>query len=267
MLGATLINVGRNYINSEEFKTQINTTDLSTVKFSIQGTKTTVGDYLKESVKSYIESQNIYFLSVLANATIDQFLSSEFINKAVKDETLYLADFFINSDSDKAQERLENDTPINTVLELDPKNAKSIEDAVRIYIRSFVISSIEKVSEMTSDNFIIFLSQATVTKLIVLSIALLIVLVAINYKTILNVLLYGGFSSLLCGIVIKIAQSKFDKINLGNEDLVGYVFLKPLADTYSTNTTIGFIAGIILIALFIASLFLLSPKSQEEKAE
>mgnify|MGYP007053710655 CR=1 FL=1 len=71
---------------------------------------------------------------------------------------------------------------------------------------------------------------------------------------------------MLCGIIIKVAQNKFDAMNLGNEDLVGYVFLKPLADAYSTNATIGFIAGLILIGLFIAALFLLSPKPTE-KAE
>lgn len=263
MLGATLINVGRDYINSEEFKTQVNTTDLSTVKFVVFGEKTTVGDYMKKSAKEYIESKNKYFFS-FANTAVDQILSSDLVNRVVKNEVLYLVDFFINGDSDAAQDRLDNNVSIGTVLELDPQNAKSIEDAIRIYMRSFVVSSIEKTSKMSSDNFIVFLSQNTVTKLIILSIVLLIALIAVNYKTILNALLYGGISSLLCGIVIKVAQSKFDEMNFGNEDLVGYVFLKPLADTYSTNATIGFIAGIILIALFVASLFLLSPKPEEK---
>lgn len=265
MLGATLINVGRNYINSEEFKTQVNTTDLSEVKFVVKSEKTTVGEYMKESANDYIKSQNKYFFS-FAQTAVDQILSSEFVNRVVKNEVLYLVDFFINSDPEEAQNRLDNNESVDTVLELNPKNAKSVEDAVRIFMRSFVVSSLEKTSKMSSDKFIVFLSQDTVTKLVVLSVLLLIALIAINYKSILNVLLYGGFSSMLCGIIIKVAQSKFDEINLGNEDLVGYVFLKPLADAYSTNATIGFIAGIILIGLFIAALFLLSPKP-EEKAE
>lgn len=263
MLGATLINVGRDYINSEEFETQINTTDLSTVKFLVSGEKTTVGDYIKKTAKEYIESQNKFFFS-FANTAVDQILSSEFVNRVVKSEVLYLVDFFINGDAEAAQDRLDSNTSIDTVLELDPKNAKSVEDAIRIYMRSFVVESLENTSKMPSDKFIVFLSQETVTKLIILSIVLLIALVVINLKAILSVLLYGGISSLLCGIVIKIAQSKFDEMNLGNEDLVGYVFLKPLADTYSTNATIGFIAGFILIALFIAALFFLSPKPQEK---
>lgn len=263
MLGATLINVGRNYINSEEFKTQVNTTDLSEVKFIVKSEKTTVGDYMKESAKDYVESKNKYFFS-FAQTAVDQILSSEFVNRVVKAEVLYLVDFFVNSDSKEAQKRLDNNIPIDTVLELDPKNAKSVEDAIRIFMRSFVVSSLEKTSQMSSDKFIVFLSQETVTKLVILSVVLLIALIAINYKSILNVLIYGGLSSLLCGIIINIAQNKFDEMNLGNEDLVGYVFLKPLADAYSTNATIGFIAGFILIGLFIASLFLLSPKTEEK---
>lgn len=263
MLGATLINVGRNYINSDEFKTQVNTTDLSTVKFIVGNEKTTVGEYMKESAKDYIESKNKYFFS-FAQTAVDQILSSEFVNNVVKTEVFYLVDFFINSDSEEAQNRLDNNVSVDTVLELDPKNAKSVEDAIRIYMRSFVVTNLEKTSRMSSDKFIVFLSQDTVTKLIVLSIVLLVALIAINYKSILNVLLYGGFSSMLCGIIIKVAQNKFDAMNLGNEDLVGYVFLKPLADAYSTNATIGFIAGLILIGLFIAALFLLSPKPTEK---
>lgn len=263
MLGATLINVGRNYINSDEFKTQVNTTDLSTVKFIVGNEKTTVGEYMKESAKDYIESKNKYFFS-FAQTAVDQILSSEFVNNVVKTEVFYLVDFFINSDSEEAQNRLDNNVSVDTVLELDPKNAKSVEDAIRIYMRSFVVTNLEKTAKMPSDKFIVFLSQDTVTKLIVLSIVLLVALIAINYKSILKVLLYGGFSSMLCGIIIKVAQNKFDAMNLGNEDLVGYVFLKPLADAYSTNATIGFIAGFILIGLFIASLFLLSPKTEEK---
>ena len=263
MLGATLINVGRNYINSEEFKTQVNTTDLSEVKFIVEREKTTVGDYMKDSAREYIESKSKYFFS-FAQTAVDQLLSSEFVNRVVKNEVLYLVDFFINSDPEEAQNRLDNNVSVDTVLELDPKNAKSVEEAVRIFMRSFVVSSLEKTSQMSSDKFIVFLSQETVTKLVILSVVLLIALIAINYKSILNVLIYGGLSSLLCGIIINIAQNKFDEMNLGNEDLVGYVFLKPLAYAYSTNATIGFIAGLILIGLFIAALFLLSPKPTEK---
>ena len=78
------------------------------------------------------------------------------------------------------KKRLDNNIPIDTVLELDPKNAKSVEDAVRIFMRSFVVSSIEKTSQMSSDKFIVFLSQETVTKLVILSVVLLIAFVAIS---------------------------------------------------------------------------------------
>lgn len=268
MLGATLINVGRNYINSEDFKTQVQTTDLSTVKFIVGSEKTTVNEYVKDSATDYIESKNKYFFT-FANKAVDQILSSDFINRVVKDEALYLADFFINSDSKAAQDRLDNNESIDTVLELKPANAKSIEEAARIFIRSFVITSIEKTAKMPADKFIVFLSQETVTKLVVLSIVLLISLIAINYKSILNVILYSGIASTICYIVITSFQNKFEKINAGAEDLVGYVFLKPLADSYTTNARIALVAGLILIAIFIACLFIFGKNKQEktEKAE
>ena len=265
MLGATLINVGRDYINSDEFKTQIKTTDLSTVKFMVYGNKTTVGDYMKDSAKEYIESKNKFFFS-FAETAVDNILTSEFVNRIVKNEVLYLIDFFINSDAKAAQERLDNNISVDTVLELDMKNAKDIEDAIRIFMRSFVVKSLEKTSQMSSDKFVVFLSENTVTKLVVLSVALLLLIIVVNHKSILNVLAYGGISSLLCGVIIKVAQAKFVELNAGGEDLVGYYFLKPLADTYSTNATIGFIAGFVLIALFVGALFLFStPK--EKSAE
>ena len=183
----------------------------------------------------------------------------------MKNEVLYLIDFFVNSDAKAAQERLDNNISVDTVLELDMKNAKDIEDAIRIYMRSFVVKSLEKTSKMSSDKFVVFLSENTVTKLVVLSVALLLLIIVVNHKSILNVLAYGGISSLLCGVIIKVAQAKFIEMNIGGEDLVGYYFLKPLADTYSTNATIGFIAGFVLIALFVGTLFLFS--TPEEKSE
>ena len=270
MLGATLINVGRDYINSDDFSGKVNTADLSTVTFLANGEKTTVGEYMKAAAKEYIGNQNKYFFvfsNEITDKAVDQLLTSDFVNKVVKAEVLYLVDFFMNSDADAAQERLDNGEPVDVVLELDPQNAKSIEDAVRIYMRSFVVTSLEKTSKMSSDTFVVFLSEKTVTKLVLLSVLFLILIIVVNHKSIFNVLLYGGFSSILCGIIIKFAQSKFDEMNTGLEDLVGYVFLKPLADTYSTNAVLGFILGFILIALFIAILYFFKPQKLEESQE
>lgn len=264
MLGATLISVARGYLGSDEFKSQIETTDLADVRFAISGKKVTVKEYLLDSAKKYVESQNRFFFS-FASSAIESILSSELVDKAVKDEVLFLVDFFLNSDAKEAKSRIENDVKIETVLELEPENAKTPEDAIRIYLRSFVITNIEKTSEMTTDDFIVLLSQGTVTKLIVLGVVLLILLVLINCKSILNNLIYGGIIGILSGSIIKIAQSKFETINLGNEDLVGYVFLKPLADEYSLNATIGFVAGTLLLILFVVAMLLFGNKEKTEE--
>lgn len=264
MLGATLISVGRSYLNSEEFKTQIENTDLADVRFAVENEKVTVKEYLIDSAKDYVESKNRFFFS-FANTAIETILSSELVSRAVKDEVLYLVDFFLNSDAKEAKDRVEKNVYIDTVLELNPRNAETPEDAIRIYLRSFVITNIEKASKMTADNFIVFLSQGTVAKLVVISILLLALLIFINRSAILNNLLFGGLIGIICGTVIKLAQSKFAEINMGNEDLVGYVFLKPLADEYSTNATIGFLIGALLIILFVVAALVFGNKANVEE--
>lgn len=264
MLGATLISVARGYLNSDDFKAQIVETDLANVKFAIGNEKATVKEYLLESAKDYIESKNRFFFS-FANSAIETILSSELIDRAVKDEVLYLIDFFLNSDAKEAKQRIEKNTFVDEVLELDPKNAETPEDAIRIYLRSFVITNIEKASRMTTDHFIVLLSQGTVIKLVITGILLLVLLVFINRKAVLNNLMFGGIIGILCGSIIKIAQSKFAEINLGNEDLVGYVFLKPLADEYSLNATIGFVAGAVLVLLFVVTMYMFGGKTKTEE--
>ena len=52
-------------------------------------------------------------------------------------------------------------------------------------------------------------------------------------------------------------KSKLFKLSYERrQGLVGYVFLKPLADQYSTNATIGIVVGVILVALFVGVYFL-----------
>ena len=117
----------------------MNATELSDIKFVVRNEKTSVSEFMKDSAKDYIESQNKYFFDfdfdVAIDYAVDQTLTSDFVNNVVKSEVLYLADFFINSDAKAAQERLDNDAPVDTVLELNPRNAKSVEDAVRIYVK------------------------------------------------------------------------------------------------------------------------------------
>lgn len=255
MLGATLISVARDYLESEEFISQIDSTDLGTVKFMVNDKKVTVNEYVRELVADYLKDKMPSYFP-FQNYAVDAVISSQAINTAVKTEVYNLVDYFLNTSVEDAEYRIENNITIQNNEELNVENAKTIEEAISIYARKFVLQSIENVSGMSTDKLIILISEETVSKLITLAVTLLVVLVVINITTIFNNLIYGGIVGLLYGIVIKIAQGKFDEWNAGLEDLVGYVFLKPLADQYSTNATIGIIVGVILVALFVGVYFL-----------
>ncbi len=255
MLGATLINVARDYLASEQFQTQIDTTDLSTVKFMVNGEKITVVEFARAKVSDYLEDKMPSYFP-FGNYAVDAVVTPELVNTVVKTEVYDLVDYFLNTSVEDAKYRIENGINIAENEELNPENAETTEEAISIYARSMVLQSIENAAGMSTDELIILVSEETVSKLVTLAVVLLVVLVVINIRTIFNTLLYGGVIGLLYGTVIKVAQSKFDEMNTGMEDLVGYVFLKPLADTYSSNAVIGFIVGIILIALFVGAYFL-----------
>lgn len=266
MLGATLISVARDYLESEEFHNQIDSTDLGTVKFLVNNEKVTVNDYARELIADYLKDKMPSYFP-FQNYAVDAVISSQAISTAVKNEVYNLVDYFLNSNVKDAEYRIENGVTIQNNEEFNIDNAKTVEEAISIYARKFVLQSIENVSGMSTDKLIILISEQTVSKLITLAVILLVILVAINITTIFNLLLYGGFVGVLYGAVIKIAQNKFDQWNAGMEDLVGYVFLKPLADAYSPNATTGFIVGIILIALFVGVYFLFKNFVNKDKTE
>ncbi len=268
LLGATLISVARDYLQSEQFTTQIETTDLSTVKFMIDGEKITVLDFAREKASNYLKDQMPSFYP-FGNYAVDAIVTSELVNTVIKTEVYKLVDYFLNTKVEDAEYRIENNISLEQNEDLNPENAETPEDAISIYARLMVLGTIENTAGMSTDNFIILISEKTVSKLITLAVVLLVILVVINITTVFNNLLYGGMVGLLYGTVIKVAQGKFDQWNAGVEDLVGYVFLKPLADTYSVNATIGFIVGVILIALFVGVYFLfknfVNKKPEENK--
>lgn len=255
LLGATLISVARDYLQSEQFTEQIETTDLSTVKFMIDGQKVTVLDFARDAASDYIEDKMPSFYP-FGNYAIDAIVTPNLVNTVIKTEVYKLVDYFLNTSVEDAEYRIENNIMLQDNEEFNIENAKTTEDALSIYARLMVLQTIENTAGMSTDNFIILISEKTVSKLITLAVVLLVVLVIVNIATIFNNLLYGGLVGLLYGIVIKVSQGKFDEWNRGLEDLVGYVFLKPLADEYSANATIGFIVGIILIVLFVGVYFL-----------
>lgn len=268
LLGATLISVARDYLQSEQFTEQIETTDLSTVKFMIDGQKVTVLDFARDAASDYIEDKMPSFYP-FGNYAIDAIVTPNLVNTVIKTEVYKLVDYFLNTKVEDAEYRIENNIMLQDNEEFNIENAKTTEDALSIYARLMVLQTIENTAGMSTDNFIILISEKTVSKLITLAVVLLVVLVVINITTIFNNLLYGGMVGILYGIVIKVAQGKFDEWNAGVEDLVGYVFLKPLADAYSPNATTGIIVGVILVALFVGVYFLFKNfvnKKPEENA-
>ena len=255
LLGATLISVARDYLQSEQFTEQIETTDLSTVKFMINGERVTVLEFARDAASDYLEDKMPSFYP-FGNYAVDAIVTSELVNATIKSEVYKLLDYFLNTKVEDAEYRIENNITLQDNEEFNIENAKTPEETISIYARLMVLQTIENTAGMSTDNFIILISEKTVSKLITLAVVLLVALVAINITTIFNNLLYGGAIGLLYGIVIKVAQGKFDQWNAGVEDLVGYVFLKPLADQYSTNATIGIVVGVILVALFVGVYFL-----------
>lgn len=251
MLGATLINVAREYLQSEQFTEQIETTDLSSVKFVVNNSKITVLDFVRAKASDYLETQMPSSFFPFGNYAVDKIVTSELVNSVIKTEVYNLLDYFLNTTVEEAEYRIENNITIQNNEEFNVENTQTIDEAISVYARGFVLQSIENTSEMSTDKLIILISEETVSKLVTLAVVLMLVLVVINITTIFNLLLYGGFVGLIYGIVIKVAQGKFDQWNAGLEDLVGYVFLKPLADAYSGNATIGIIVGVILVALFV----------------
>ena len=255
LLGATLISVARDYLQSKQFAEQIETTDLSTVKFMIDNQRVTVIDFARDAASDYIKDRMPSFYP-FGNYAVEAIVTPELVNKVIKAEVYKLADYFLNTKVEDAEYRIENNIALQDSEEFNLENAQTPEEALSIYARLMVLQTIENTAGMSTDNFIILISEQTVSRLITLAAVLLVILVVINITTIFNNLLYGGLVGLLYGIVIKVAQGKFDEWNKGLEDLVGYVFLKPLANEYSANATIGIIVGIVLITLFVGVYFL-----------
>lgn len=266
MLGATLICVARDYLGSEQFTEQIETTDLSTVKFMINNEKVTVIDFARAKASDYLEDKMPSFYP-FGNYAVDAIMTADLVNTVIKAEVYKLVDYFLNTSVEEAEYRIENNITLEQNEELSIENAETPEEAISIYARLMVLQTIENTAGMSTDNLIILISEKTVSKLITLAVVLLVILVVINITTIFNNLLYGGIIGLLYGIVIKVAQGKFDEWNAGVEDLVGYVFLKPLADAYSPNAITGIIVGIILIALFVGVCFLFKNFMNKDKTE
>lgn len=283
LIGTTLIGVGRAYLTSDEFNSQIDNADLPLLTFTQNGEKITIGEYARnfaeEYVEKYIEENtqtpsfslgdfsfsdfadslgNLFGdeISSITDYAVDVFLNSETIDAAIKTEIHSIINYFLYSDVNEAKLRLENGITLENNPDLNPENATTFKDEISIKIKLFVFEFIEDVTGLRCDEIIILLSEETAVKLKNISIGLAFALIIVNIRTIFNALGYLGAVSLTYGGAITLVQKKFEEFHQGKQDLVSYELLKPLLDTYTTYADRALIYGLLLLALFIIATIL-----------
>ena len=263
MLGATLINVTRNYVKSTDFINQVNETDLNTVKFTVNGEVYSVNEFVKKEISEYMASSYRY-AGFFINTAVDKAIDLKVVDRTIKKEALSVVDYLITADRKEAKMRLKKG--INPIDEYNEKikNSTTLEEAISIYIRAYILVNIENQLKMPIDKFIVLLSSGTYKILITASVIMILLMILVNFNSIFNTILYGSVMSLMYGIIIKSFQSKFVKITAGSEDLIGYTFAKPLVDSFNVNAVVSIVMGVILIVLYVL-LFVALYKYAEKK--
>ena len=257
LLCATAVKTVREYLESEEFYQQIESTDIGTVKFSENGKRATVTEFVSDYIEQYTENTIFSFASSIIDRVISSVLSSEKLNSAVKEEVFKEVDYLLNSDRDAALERLKNGTDTKQNIKIDWLDLDSIENGVKTYIKNIIVSNIESVTGVNSDLMIVLLAEKNLTYLLLTALAAFLVLVTVNIRKISELLVFSGTSSLVYGLSLKLIQAKFVDISIGNEDLFIYQLLSPLTDGLSPYILSGIIIGIVLILLSAASIILI----------
>lgn len=269
-LGAVAVSGVRHFFSDGEFEGMVNEIDLNQVKFTSNGKTYTASDYIYEavaevmppSIKGYSDVLSSLFGNTFNNAVKD-LISSETVDTIVKTTMMDCVDYYLNSDAKEAKERLKSDVHIVDNAQ-NYENAKTVEEAVRIYVRSFIINTIENTSGISSDQIIVLLSESTKNLLTAAAVISAILLIICNLGSLFDLLIYFGGSSLVFGIVVKVLQGKFES-SQADKTLIGYKMLKPLVDSFSPNAWAGIILGVLLIAAFIALLIMFKSKDKNSK--
>lgn len=253
-LAATALGGARKYLVSDAFKNQVEELDLSSVTFEYQGREVTVSDYVCECADDYLRGKLPSYFPFI-NYAVDSILSSEAINSAVKEEVFSLVEYFVSSDLDLAKERLKNGSKITDNETLDPTKAETPVDAVKVYIRTFILTNIEKNLKISTDEVIVLLSKSTVAKYVAVAILSAVLLIFINRRTVFNILLYSGFSSIAFGLIIQIVKTKYESAAAGKERLIGFYILNPLAESFYPDIVKSILIGAVLLVIFIIFYF------------
>lgn len=269
LMTTMLISVGRDYVSSNEFRYKIDNTDLSTMKFVHNGKKITLEKYVKDYVTKNIENHiqnnplsdftNILFpiFDSVTDFTVDKALSSDFINKTVKNEVHSIFDYFLYSNVDEAKERIEMGITLDNNVALIPENATTFEERVSAEVKMAVFQYIEEESGMSCDEIIVLISEKTISDLKTLSIILFLSLVIVSIPTFPSLFLFLGIALVIFKSQISSYIVEFKQHFAGNEDLISYQLIKPLIDAYEPHADRGGSTGIILLALFAIALIIL----------
>ncbi|MCH5192197.1 MAG: hypothetical protein J1F23_08550 [Oscillospiraceae bacterium] len=256
LFAATAVKIVRQYLESEEFYQQIESTDISTVKFTVNGKTANVAEFVGNYIGQYTDNTIFSFASPVIDWAISSVLSSDKLNTEVKEELFKEVDYILYSDRNSALERLKNGTDTKQNITIDLLSPDSIEKAVKTYIKNIIISNIESVTGVKSDLIIVLLSEKNVTYLLLAALAAFLILAAINIRKISELLIFIGASSLIYGLSLKLIQAEFISVSAGNEDLFIYGLLSPLVNGLSPYFISSIIIGTVLILLFIVSVLL-----------
>ncbi len=279
LLGATIISGAKVYLISDKFDAQIESADLSTLTFVYNGEKITLEKYVKDYVSNEIEdyirnnpfsdfTNLLYpFAGTITDFAVDQVLSSDYVNKAVKLQVHSIVEYFIAGDVEKAKERIENGITLETNPELNSDNASSFEEKVNIEVKKAVLQYIEAESGFSSDQIVILMSFETVNTLMTICEILAILLILINIPFVLRSLIYLGVAANIYSAMLYIVVYNFNQKYKEMSDLVSYQFLKPIVDNYlpygEKSSFYGTLILLIAVAVFIASKVIKNKKEQK----
>lgn len=271
-LGTVAITGVRHFFGDGEFRSLVNETDLNEVKFTSNGKTYTASDYVYEAVAEVMPSAVKNYSGILnslfgntANLMLKDLISSDTVNSIIKTTMMDCVDYYLNSDAKEAKERLKSETQIVDNAKAY-ENVKTVDGAIRVYVRSFIINTIENTSGISSDQIIVLLSENTAKILTAAAVISAVLLILCNLGFLFDLLFHFGSASLLFGIVIKVLQGKFES-SQEDKTLIGYQMLKPLVDSFSPNATAGIIIGILLIAAFFALFIFYKAKGNGNKKE
>lgn len=276
---ATIISAAKVYLISDQFDAQIESMDLSSLTFIYNGEKVTLDKYVKNYVSKEIEdyvmnnplsdfTNLLYpFAGTITDLAVDQLLSSDYVNKAVKSQVHSIVDYFIvDADVDDAKERIENGITLETNPEFNSDNASSFDEKVNMEVKKAVFQYIEAESGLTIDQIVILVSSETVDALLTICRILGILLILVNIPYLWTALLYFGISANIYSAMLYVLEFKFNEKFREMSDLVSYQFLKPIMDTYipygEKASLYGTVSIVVAVAIFIIIKVINKKKSQ-----